>query len=74
MQIAVSKMVKLYGLGQTLGIPEGYRLQDNRRSIVGPEELKQRKIPLTPSDVEPSIFRLVGHHLIQLRHCVSRFQ
>lgn len=37
MQIAISNMVKLYGLGQILGVPGGYRLQDNRQghSTVG---------------------------------------
>jgi hypothetical protein len=36
-QTAISKMVKLYGLGQTLGVPRGYRLHDDREghSTVG---------------------------------------
>jgi len=73
-QITVSNMVKLYGLGEALGVAGSYRLQDNRQGSNRAGRIKPTKDSVTPSDIEPSIFRLVGHHLIQLRYRVSRFQ
>ena len=43
MQIAISKMVKLYGLGQTLRFPGGYRLQDNRQDHITAGRIKSMK-------------------------------
>jgi hypothetical protein len=42
-QIRISKMVKLYGLGQTLGVPGGYRLQDNRQGHTTTGRIKSIK-------------------------------
>jgi len=40
------------------------------RATVWPERLRQRKIPVTPSGIEPTTYRLVAQCLNQLRHYV----
>jgi hypothetical protein len=43
------------------------------RSIVLPEGIYQRKIPKTPSGIEPAPFRLVAQCFNQLRHCAPHW-
>ena len=40
-------------------------------TIVRPKLLRQRKIQITPSGIEPATFRLVGQCLNQMRHRVA---
>jgi hypothetical protein len=46
----------------------------NTRAIVRPEGLYQRKIPLTPSGIEPVTFQLLAYCLNQMRYRVARFR
>ena len=38
------------------------------RTLVGQDGLRQRKIPMTPSRIEPTAFQLIAQCLNQLRH------
>ena len=43
------------------------------RGIVRPEGLRQLKIPVTPSGIEPATSRLVAQYLTQLRNRMHQF-
>ena len=42
--------------------------------MVRPEGLCQRKVPMTPSGIEPATFRLVARYLNQLHYGVPLYE
>jgi len=64
---------RLYPLQETIQLRISVGGWVYTRAILQPEGLSRRKIPMTPSGIEPATFRLVAQCFNKMRHRVPQF-